>query len=184
MDEALGDRVRLRPAEDGDLPAVQAIYARHVLHGTASFEEVPPDLAEMARRREEIRARGLPYLVAVAGGRVLGYAYAAPYRARVAYRFTLEDSIYLADEAVGRGLGRRLLDRLIADGTALGYRQMAAVIGDSANRRSIVLHERAGFRHAGTLRSVGFKFGRWLDTVLMQRPLGDGDDSLPEPPGR
>jgi phosphinothricin acetyltransferase len=175
----------VRSAADADLPAVQAIYAHHVLHGSASFETVPPDLAEMARRHAEITGRGMPYLVAEVGGEILGYAYAGPYRPRAAYRFTLEDSVYVAEGAAGRGVGRRLLDRLIADATALGYRQMLAVIGDSGNLGSIVLHQRAGFTHLGTLQSVGFKFGRWLDVVLMQRALGTGDTEVPEaPPGR
>jgi phosphinothricin acetyltransferase len=170
----------VRSAADADLPAVQAIYAHHVLHGSASFETVPPDLAEMARRHAEITGRGMPYLVAEVGGEILGYAYAGPYRPRAAYRFTLEDSVYVAEGAAGRGVGRLLLDRLIADATALGYRQMLAVIGDSGNLGSIVLHQRAGFTHLGTLRSVGFKFGRWLDVVLMQRALGTCDAELPE----
>jgi phosphinothricin acetyltransferase len=172
----------VRPAADADLPAVQAIYAHHVLHGSASFETVPPDLAEMARRHADITGRGMPYLVAEVGGEILGYAYAGPYRPRAAYRFTLEDSVYVAEGAAGRGVGRLLLDRLIADATALGYRQMLAVIGDSGNLASIVLHQRAGFTHLGTLQSVGFKFGRWLDVVLMQRALGTGDAELPEAP--
>jgi phosphinothricin acetyltransferase len=170
----------VRPAADADLPAVQAIYAHHVLHGSASFETVPPDLAEMTRRHADITRRGMPYLVAEVGGEVLGYAYAGPYRPRAAYRFTLEDSVYVAEGAAGRGVGRRLLDRLIADATALGYRQMLAVIGDSGNLGSIVLHQRAGFTHLGTLQSVGFKFGRWLDVVLMQRALGTCDAERPE----
>jgi phosphinothricin acetyltransferase len=172
----------IRPAADADLPAVQAIYAHHVLHGSASFETVPPDLAEMTRRHADITRRGMPYLVADVGGEVLGYAYAGPYRPRAAYRFTLEDSVYVAEGAAGRGVGRLLLDRLIADATALGYRQMLAVIGDSGNLGSIALHERAGFTHLGTLQSVGFKFGRWLDVVLMQRALGAGDAELPKAP--
>jgi phosphinothricin acetyltransferase len=172
----------VRPAADADLPAVQAIYAHHVLHGSASFETVPPDLAEMTRRHADITRRGMPYLVAEADSQVLGYAYAGPYRPRAAYRFTLEDSVYVAEGAAGRGVGRLLLDRLIADATALGYRQMLAVIGDSGNLGSIALHERAGFTHLGTLQSVGFKFGRWLDVVLMQRALGAGDAELPKAP--
>jgi phosphinothricin acetyltransferase len=169
----------IRAATPADAEAIAAIYAHHVLHGTATFEEVPPEPAEIARRQAEIAGRGLPYLVAESGGRVLGYAYAGPLRPRSAYRFTLEDSIYLDPVATGRGLGRRLLDRLIADCTAHGARQLVAVIGDSANAASVALHARAGFRHVGTLRSVGFKFGRWLDTVQMQRPLGDGDATMP-----
>ena len=169
----------LRAATDADLAAVTAIYAHHVRHGRASFEEVPPDADEMARRRADVLDRGLPFLVAEAEGRVLGYAYAAPYRARSAYRFTLEDSVYIAEDALGRGIGRTLLTRLVEDCTGLGYRQMLAVIGDSGNAGSIAVHERLGFRHAGTLRAVGFKFGAWVDVVLMQRPLGPGGDSLP-----
>jgi phosphinothricin acetyltransferase len=170
----------IRSGTPDDAAAIQAIYADHVLHGTATFEEVPPDAAEIARRQAEIAGRGLPYLVAEEGRRILGFAYAGPYRARSAYRFTLEDSIYLASDAAGRGLGRRLLERLIADCTAVGARQLVAVIGDSGNAASIAVHERLGFAHAGTLRSVGFKFGRWLDTVQMQLPLGPGDATLPE----
>jgi phosphinothricin acetyltransferase len=169
----------IRGARADDVPVIQAIYAHHVLHGLATFEEVPPDAAEMARRRNEIVDRGLPYIVAEEGGRFLGYAYAAPYRARSAYRFALEDSIYLDPRALGRGVGRLLLNRLIELGAAAGARQMLAVIGDSGNAASIAVHARAGFRHVGTLRSVGFKFGRWVDTVLMQRPLGPGDETLP-----
>jgi phosphinothricin acetyltransferase len=169
----------LRPARDADLAAIQAIYAHHVLYGLATFEEVPPDAAEMARRRAEIRARGLPYLVAEEAGRILGYAYAGPYRPRSAYRFAVEDSIYLDPAATGRGLGRRLLARLIEESTAAGARQMLAVIGDSGNAASIAVHARAGFRHAGTFAAVGFKLGRWVDTVLMQRPLGPGGATPP-----
>ena len=141
---------------------------------------MPPDAAEMARRQAEIVGRGLPYLVAEDAGRMLGYAYAGPLRPRSAYRFTLEDSIYLDPAATGRGLGRapaRPADRRLRP--PLGDRQMLAVIGDSGNAASIALHARAGFRHVGTLRSVGFKLGRWLDTVEMQRPLGPGDTTLP-----
>ena len=169
----------IRPATPDDAGAIAAIYAHHVLHGTATFEELPPDAGELARRQAEIVGRGLPYLVAEAEGRLLGYAYAGPLRPRSAYRFSLEVSIYLDPAATGQGLGRRLLDRLIVDCTAAGARQMVAVIGDSGNAASIALHARAGFVHAGLLRSVGLKFGRWLDTVQMQRPLGDGDATLP-----
>jgi phosphinothricin acetyltransferase len=170
----------LRPARAEDFPAIQAIYAWHVLNGLATFEEVPPDAAEMARRHTEVVGHGLPYVVAEADGRLLGYAYAGLYRARSAYRFAVEDSIYLDPEATGRGVGRRLLDRLIEASTAAGARQMLAVIGDSGNAASIAVHARAGFAHVGTFRSVGFKFGRWVDTVMMQRPLGHGDAALPE----
>jgi phosphinothricin acetyltransferase len=169
----------IRVATPADAAAVTAIYAHHVLNGTATFEEIPPEPAEIARRQAEITGRGLPFLVAEADLRLLGYAYAGPLRTRSAYRFTLEDSIYLDPAATGRGLGRRLLERLIAEATATGARQLVAVIGDSGNVASIALHARLGFAHAGTLRSVGFKFGRWLDTVQMQRPLGEGDATLP-----
>ncbi len=171
--------MQVRAAEEGDLGAIQAIYAHHVLTGLATFEEVPPDAAEMARRRDDILARGLPYVVAVADGRVLGYAYAAPYRLRSAYRFTVEDSIYLDPGALRRGIGRALLVRLLADAGAAGARQMLAVIGDSGNAGSVGLHRALGFEHVGTFRAVGLKFGRWVDTVMMQRPLGRGDAALP-----
>ena len=178
MRRAAGDAV-IRASAEADVPAIQAIYAHHVLTGLASFEEVPPDPAEIARRRAEIMGRGLPHLVAEVEGRVAGYAYAGPYRARVAYRFTVEDSVYVAPEATGRGLGSLLLAALIRDCEAWGARQMVAVIGDSGNLGSVRLHARAGFREAGTLRAVGFKLGRWVDSVLMQRPLGQGEETLP-----
>ena len=178
MRRAAGDAV-IRASTEADVPAIQAIYAHHVLTGLASFEEVPPDPAEIARRRAEVTGRGLPHLVAEVEGRVAGYAYAGPYRARVAYRFTVEDSVYVAPEATGRGLGSLLLAALIRDCEAWGARQMVAVIGDSGNLGSVRLHARAGFREAGTLRAVGFKLGRWVDSVLMQRPLGQGEETLP-----
>jgi phosphinothricin acetyltransferase len=175
--------IALRPAADGDVARITAIYAEHVLTGFASFEVTPPDAPEIARRRADVLARGLPYLVAELAGAVVGYAYAAPYRLRPAYRYTVEDSIYVHRDAFGRGVGRRLLERLIADCTAGGYRQMIAVIGDSGNRASIALHEACGFRRVGLLPSVGFKFGRWVDSVLMQRALGAGDATLPASQG-
>ena len=171
--------MEFRSAAQGDLAAIQAIYAHHVLHGLASFEEVPPDVEEMRRRFQDVSSRGLPYLVAVEGREVLGYGYCAPYRARSAYRYALEDSIYIKDGHVGKGLGTRLLSDLIRICEGLGYRQLIAVIGDSANAASIVLHARLGFLRVGTLRSSGYKFGRWVDTVLMQRPLGPGDGTPP-----
>jgi L-amino acid N-acyltransferase YncA len=174
--------VRLRPSEDGDLERIQAIYAHHVVTGLGSFEEVPPDLAEMARRRTATLALKLPYLVAEIDGRVLGFAYAAPYRTRSAYRHTVEDSIYVAAEAARGGIGSALLAELIARCTALGYRQMVAVIGDSGNAGSIGLHTGQGFVRTGLLPSVGCKFGRWVDSVLMQRALGPGDRE--QPPAR
>jgi len=169
----------LRPSCDADLSTVAAIYAHHVRHGLASFELQPPDVAELARRREAVLAEGLPYLVAERDGSVAGYAYAAPYRPRPAYRFTVEDSIYIAPDRVGEGIGRRLLPLLIERCAARGRRQMIAVIGDSGNAASIGLHTAFGFRRVGLLASVGFKHGRWVDSVLMQRPLGTGDGEPP-----
>lgn len=169
----------LRPAVVADMAAVRAIYEGHVLGGLATFEEVPPDLAEMERRFGDVTGRGLPWLVAEAEGRVLGYAYAGVFRARSAYRFALEDSIYLAPDAVGRGIGKALLVRLLAESEAAGARQMLAVIGDSANAGSIGVHRSCGFAHVGVFRSVGLKFGRWVDVVMMQRALGEGGASLP-----
>jgi phosphinothricin acetyltransferase len=169
----------LRAAAATDAPRIAAIYAHHVLHGLASFETEPPDEAEIARRLGEVRAHGLPYLVAEADGRVVGYAYAAPYRSRPAYRYTVEDSVYVDRDCAGRGIGRQLLARLVADTAASGCRQMIAVIGDSANRASIALHETCGFARVGVLPAVGFKFGRWVDSVLMQRALGAGDATPP-----
>jgi L-amino acid N-acyltransferase YncA len=164
----------LRAAAAEDLDAVTTIYAHHVRTGTATFEIDPPDTGEMERRWREITAQGLPYLVAVADGKVLGYAYAGPYRPRPAYRFTLEDSIYVHADARGRGIGRALLARLIDDAERAGARQMIAVIGDANNDPSIRLHAALGFDRVGLLSSVGNKFGRWLDVVLMQRGLGAG----------
>jgi L-amino acid N-acyltransferase YncA len=172
--------VALRAAAPRDFGAIAAIYAHHVRTGTASFEIDPPDAAEMRRRWREVTTRGLPYLVAAADGEVLGYAYAGAYRARPAYRFTVEDSIYVRADAQGRGLGRALLAMLIEEAERAGARQMVAVIGDAANEASIRLHAALGFRHAGTLASVGNKFARWLDVVLMQRALGHGAAELAE----
>ncbi|RWR08066.1 GNAT family N-acetyltransferase [Paenirhodobacter populi] len=171
--------IRIRDAEAGDMEAVQAIYAHHVLGGCASFEETPPDARELDARRAHVTAAGLPYLVAQADGRVVGYCYASVYRPRAAYRHTVEDSVYVADGLAGRGIGSALLGALIARCEAGPWRQMIAVIGDSGNRGSIALHSRLGFQPVGTLRSVGFKHGRWVDSVLMQRPLGAGDGTLP-----
>jgi phosphinothricin acetyltransferase len=161
------------------LPAIQSIYAHHVLHGLASFEEEPPPLEEIERRYRDVTGRGLPYLVAELGGVMAGYGYCAPYRARSAYRYALEDSVYVRHDMTGRGVGKRLLDELIVRCAALGYRQVIAVIGDSANVASIGVHAACGFLRVGTLRSVGFKFGRWVDSVFMQRPLGPGDATRP-----
>ena len=178
---AAGDEVLIRPARDGDMTAIQAIYAHHVVNGFGSFEETPPDVAELTRRRADFVSRGLPYLVAEADGRVLGYAYASPFRPRSAYRHTVENSIYVDPAITRRGVGRKLLAALIAQCTAMGMRQMVAVIGDSQNASSIRLHEALGFRHAGRLVSVGRKRGRWLDSELMQLTLGPGDTT--DPPG-
>ncbi len=169
----------LVPATAAHIPAITAIYAEAVVHGTASWELEPPDAAEMARRLADVQGRGYPCLAALAGEVVVGYAYASAYRPRPGYRFTVEDSVYVAPGWQGRGIGRRLLAAVIDATTALGYRQMIAVIGDSGNAASIALHASLGFRHAGLLRSVGFKHGRWLDGVLMQRSLGEGDATLP-----
>ena len=161
----------VRSSTDADTAAIQAIYAHDVLHGTASFDEEPPDLAETARRRRSALAAGLPHLVADDGGRVLGFAYASPFRPRPAYRFTVESTVYVAPDAQRRGIGRALMARLIDDARAADRRQMIAAIGDSANVASIGLHAALGFVHAGTYRAVGFKFDRWLDVVLMQKTL-------------
>lgn len=169
----------VRDSRSDDVPGVQDIYAHHVLHGLASFEEVPPPVDEMAARREDVLARGYPYLVAEAEDAVLGYAYVAPYRTRTAYRFTVEDSVYVRHDAVARGVGRALLVALIARCERLPVRQVVAVIGDSANAASIGLHAALGFERVGLLPRVGFKFGRWVDSVLMQRAVGLGGDSLP-----
>ena len=179
--------VAVRDAAAADMPAVTEIYRHHVRHGLATFEETPPDPAEMARRRESYLSQGLPYLVAeTVDGRkdILGYAYCGPYRPRPAYRFTVEDSIYVHPDRTGRGVGRLLLADLIGRAEALGYRQMMAVIGDSGNHGSIKLHEALGFRRVGELQSVGFKLGRWVDVVLLQRALGAGDADLPTPPAK
>jgi phosphinothricin acetyltransferase len=172
----------LRPAAEQDFAAIAAIYRHHVLHGLATFEEHPPDAAELLRRFADIEARDLPWLVAAApDGAVLGYAYAGPYRLRSAYRFTVEDSVYLHPDAARQGLGRRLIEALIDRTTSAGMRQMIAVIGDSANAASIGVHRACGFAMTGTLHAVGFKFGRWVDGVIMQRPLGPSSSTLPFP---
>jgi phosphinothricin acetyltransferase len=168
-----------RPATPADIPAITAIYAHHVRTGLATFELDPPAEAEMLGRFHALAGNGMPYLVAHDGDRVLGYAYAGPYRPRPAYRFTVEDSIYVDPAAIGQGVGRQLLLALVDASAAIGMRQMVAVIGDSANAASIGVHRRCGFVPVGTLASVGFKFGRWVDSVFMQRPLGAGDTELP-----
>ena len=158
---------------------VQAIYAHWVLNGSGSFEEVPPDGAEMGRRRQLVQDLGLPYLVAEENGVVQGFAYAGPYRPRPGYRYTVEDSVYVAPWTQAKGIGRRLLGEVIRRAEAAGKRQMLAIIGDSGNTASIGLHEAMGFRRVGVFQSIGFKFGRWVDTVMMQRALGPGDGRLP-----
>lgn len=166
----------IRDSRESDAGAIQEIYAQHVLHGTATFEEVPPDAVEIERRRGAIVALGLPYLVAEENGRVVGYGYAGTYRPRSAYRFTVEDSIYLENGATGRGMGGAILAALIQRSAEAGMREMVAVIGDSANKASIRVHERLGFHHTGVLKNVGLKFGRWLDTVIMQRSIRAGSN--------
>jgi len=173
------DGVVIRPSREGDVAKISEIYRYHVLHGLASFEEVPPGINELASRRRDILASGLPYLVAERSGRVLGYCYAGPYRTRSAYRFTVEDSIYIDKAEVGRGLGRTLLATVLDRCTELGYRQMVAVIGGSDTQPSIRLHAAVGFTRVGMLPAVGFKFGRWVDIVLMQRALGPGETAAP-----
>ena len=166
--------ISIRSAEAYDIAAITRIYAHAVRHGTASFELEPPDEAEMARRHHALRSGGHPYVVAEIDALTVGYAYAGPYRAREAYRWTVEDSVYVSPDAQRQGVGRALLDWLIVEAQGRGFRQMIAVIGDGAQTPSIALHRAAGFRLVGTFEAVGFKFGRWLDSVLMQRALGTG----------
>jgi len=169
----------VRDAGEADMAAVQAIYAHHVLHGLATFEEEPPSTADLMGRRAAVIALGLPYLVAELDGQVVGYSYATHYRARPAYRFSIEDSVYVADGLGGRGIGAALLGALVARCEAGPWRQMIAIIGDSGNAGSIALHRRLGFQMVGTLTGAGFKLGRWVDTVLMQRALGPGTSAPP-----
>jgi len=164
--------VKVRDSSPQDVAALQEIYAHHVLHGLASFEEVPPDAGEIAKRRESVLELGLPHVVAEIDGQIVGYAYASLYRTRSAYRHTLEDSVYVRDGLGGRGVGHALLTELIERCSHGPWRQMVAVIGDSENHASIKLHRKLGFREVGNLEAVGFKFGRWVDSVLMQRALG------------
>jgi len=171
--------ISIRAAEPFDIAPITRIYAEAVVHGTATFEIEPPDEAEMARRQQALLRRNFPFLVAELGETTVGYAYAGPYRDRRAYDWCVEDSIYVASPYHRRGIGRLLLTRLIAEAEARGFRQMIAVIGDSAQAGSIAVHVKAGFVRVGTLRAVGFKHGRWLDTVLMQRALGSGDPTTP-----
>jgi L-amino acid N-acyltransferase YncA len=165
----------IRPATPQDIPEITALYAHHVTHGTASFEYEPPSEAEMLARFEKVMALNNPYFVAQKDGIILGYSYAGPYHARFAYRFTCENSIYIRHDAQGQGVGRALLQELLKACEAKGYRQMVAVIGDINNAASIGLHRALGFHHQGTLPATGWKHGRWLDTVFMQRALGEGE---------
>jgi L-amino acid N-acyltransferase YncA len=169
----------VRDSTEADVTAIQLIYAHYVLNALATFEEAPPPVEELIARRKKVLDLSLPYLVADAGGEILGYCYASAYHARPAYRHTIEDSVYVANGLGGRGVGAALLGELIARCEAGPWRQMIAIIGDSGNAASIALHRRFGFQPTGTLRSVGFKFGRWVDTPFMQRALGPGDHSLP-----
>lgn len=173
----------VRAATEADAEALAAIYGHHVLHGFGTFETVPPGAEWMDARRREIQAYGLPYLVAEDAGQVLGYAYAGLFRPRPGYRYTVEDSVYVAPDAVGRGVGRAVLTAVLAACEPLGVRQVVAVIGDSGNAASIGLHRALGFEPAGVGRSFGFKHGRWVDIVWMQKPLGGGDTRPPDTPG-
>lgn len=170
----------IRLAVVADLPAIQSIYAHHVLHGTGTFEEVPPSLEEMTKRFETGLGRGWGWLVATDTTGVVGYAYYAQIRDRTAYRFTAEDSIYVREDVRGQGVGKALVIRLLEDAEAAGFRQMVAVIGDSENVGSVGMHASLGFHHVGTLRATGLKFGRWLDTIYMQKAIGLGDEDVPE----
>ncbi|RYF61956.1 MAG: N-acetyltransferase family protein [Comamonadaceae bacterium] len=171
----------IRLSRDEDIVAITAIYAHHVLHGTGTFETTPPTEADMSARRADVLARGMPYLVAEQGGQVLGFAYCNWFKPRPAYRFSAEDSIYVADAARGMGLGRTLLAALCDAAESAGVRKLLAVIGDSANGGSVGVHRSAGFTEIGVMRSVGWKFGAWRDVVLMEKTLGDGDTTPPEP---
>ncbi len=170
----------IRPSTEADLPAITRIYAHHVLHGTGTFETTPPTPEEMAGRRADVLGKGLPWLVAEEAGEVIGYAYGNWFKPRPAYRFSVEDSIYLAPEAAGKGLGRALLAELLATLERSGIRKVMAVIGDSANAGSIGVHTALGFQHVGVVKACGWKFGRWLDIVLMEKPLGLADSGPPE----
>lgn len=171
--------LQIRPATPADLPAITAIYADAVRTGTATFELEPPDLAEMTRRYEALIEGGFPYFSAILGGAVVGYAYAGPYRTRPAYRFTVENSVYLDPAAQGQRIGTQLMQALLVESGRRGFRLMVAVIGDSANAASVGVHRACGFQMVGTIENVGLKFGRWLDTVLMQRALGEGARTIP-----
>lgn len=175
--------MRVRSAEPRDAAALAAIYGHHVLHGFGTFEEVPPSPEEMEARRRAVTDYGLPYLVAEEAGRVLGFAYAGPFRTRAAYRYTVEDSVYVAPDAVGRGVGKAVLVEVLSACEQMGLRQVVAVIGDSQNAASIGLHRALGFADAGVGRSFGYKFGRWVDIVWMQKGLNGGDSTPPDASG-
>jgi phosphinothricin acetyltransferase len=171
--------MHIRPAVAADLPEIQGIYAHHVLRGTGTFEEVPPSVEEMAERLAKVTGHGWPWLVAEDATGVLGYCYFAQFRDRAAYRFCAEDAVYVREDVRGQGVGKALVGRLIEAAAAAGFRQMIAVIGDSENVGSLGVHASLGFQRVGTLRAVGWKFGRWLDAVYMQRAIGEGDATLP-----
>jgi phosphinothricin acetyltransferase len=176
------ESIEIRPAAPEDIKGVHAIYAREVAEGTASFELVAPDVEEIRRRFQSLKTGGYPYLVAAGeDDAVVGYAYAGPYRTRPGYRFSVENSVYVADGARRHGIATRLLDALITECELLGFRQMVAIIGDSAHLASIELHRKAGFRLVGNIENVGYKFERWLDSVIMQRALGPGATTAPDP---
>ncbi|MEO6984764.1 MAG: N-acetyltransferase family protein [Paralcaligenes sp.] len=175
--------LQIRDATAEDMIAVQAIYTPHVLHSSATFEETPPSVQEMQSRREHVLKQGLPYLVAIINKEIVGYSYASAYRARIAYRFTLEDSIYMAIDHAGKGVGKALLAELLARCDQGPWRQMIAVIAGNNNLQSIGLHRSLGFKHVGTQPSTGFKFNQWIDVVFMQRALGAGDTTLPDSQG-
>lgn len=179
MNEVVPGSIYISDVTDADLPAIQTIYAFEVLHGVSSWEETPPDLAEITRRRDAVLAADYPYRVARRDGEILGYAYASAYRPRPAYRYTVENSIYISQNAQRSGVGKLLLTDLITVCTDQGYRQMIAVIGDSDNAMSIDFHRKMGFTSVGTIQSIGHKFGEWLDSVVMQLALGEGDQSPP-----
>lgn len=169
----------IRPSQDNDIPQITAIYAHHVLHGTGTFEVDPPNEADMTQRRADVLSKNLPYLVAADGQHLLGFAYCNWFKPRPAYRYSAEDSIYLAADAAGKGLGRAMLAELMTQAERAGVRKLIAVIGDSNNQGSIGVHRSAGFSHVGTLKSCGWKFDQWLDVVMMDKSLGEGDSSTP-----
>lgn len=170
----------IRPTSDADVDAITAIYGHHVLHGTGTFETTPPSAADMAGRRADVLAKGLPYIALEEGGQLLGFAYCNWFKPRPAYRFSAEDSIYLHPDARGKGFGKLLLTELAAQAQAVGVRKLIAVIGDSANQGSVGVHAACGFSHVGLIKSCGWKFGKWLDIVLMEKPLGEADTTAPQ----